>query len=170
MGRGWKRARKLRAAPVPYPTRVLPGAEAEPAAEVVRGHQPKRGSDPDLDSTDRHPVAQVFTSAFPVPVVAFQPGGVAAPTTVCLPGPLDVNRRPVPAATRVAARTAATALSVPLSRTARQLGRPHANLIPQSPHRSLPVAHDQRRLGKGPSNLDRLEPCLARRSRNTTLS
>src|SRR5208283_5663680 len=112
---------------------VLPGAEAEPAAQVVCGHQPKRGSDPDLDSTDRHPVAQVFTAAFPVPVVAFQPGGAAASTTVCLPRPLDVDRRSVPAATRVAARTSATELTVHLSRAASQLGQPNANLIQKSP-------------------------------------
>jgi hypothetical protein len=39
MRRGWKRAKKLSTAPVPYPTAVFQGAEAEPDREELRGHQ-----------------------------------------------------------------------------------------------------------------------------------
>ena len=59
MGRGWKRARELSAAPVPYPTTFLQGAEAKSQGEELRGHHRKRPAHPDLDSLDRDPTAEM---------------------------------------------------------------------------------------------------------------
>ena len=49
MGRGWKRARKLSTAPVPYPTTLLQVDQAAPADQGVLRIERERSEDPDLD-------------------------------------------------------------------------------------------------------------------------
>ena len=83
MGRGWKRiALDADTAPVPYPTTVFQGAEANREGEVVPGHQRQCGQDADLDGADRHADPEVPADEIQLRLVAFQSGGTAAPATV----------------------------------------------------------------------------------------
>ena len=74
MGRGWKRARKLSAAPVPYPTTVLQGVEAESQGQEFRRDYRKRLAHPDLDSPDRHPATEMAAPSVESQMVAVQSG------------------------------------------------------------------------------------------------
>src|SRR5215471_10046213 len=85
MGRGWRRARKLSTAPVPYPTAVFQGTQAKPYGEDLRRHQREYPPPPDLDSPDRPAPAEVAASPLQGRLVVVQSGFDAATEPVCLP-------------------------------------------------------------------------------------
>ena len=94
MGRGWKRiALDADTAPVPYPTTVFQGAEANREGEVVPGHQRQCGQDADMDRFDRHADLEVPADEIQLRLVAFQSCGSAAPTTVHLQGLVGMAQR-----------------------------------------------------------------------------
>mgnify|MGYP006902195370 CR=1 FL=1 len=85
MGRGWKRARKLSTAPVPYPTAVFQSIETEPYRKELRWHERKCASHPDLDSLDRSAPAEMAASPLQSQLVALGAGFDAAAEPVYLP-------------------------------------------------------------------------------------
>ena len=93
MGRGWKRARKLSTAPVPYPTTLLQGAEAVTEDQNLRGHQRECGTDANLDGADRHADLEIPPDEVQLWLVAVQSCGSAAPATVHLQGLVGVAQQ-----------------------------------------------------------------------------
>ncbi len=85
MGRGWKRARTLSTAPVPYPTAVFPAAEAEPACQDLRGHFGQRSEDPNLDSIDRVAAGEVSAVTQQVLLAPVTPDGANSAANLRLP-------------------------------------------------------------------------------------
>src|SRR6476469_2751168 len=85
MGRGWKRARKLSTAPVPYPTAVFQSIETEPYRKELRWHQRKCASHPDLDSLDRSAPAEMAASPLEGELVIVQSGIDVEAKSVHLP-------------------------------------------------------------------------------------
>jgi hypothetical protein len=79
-----KRARKLSTAPVPYPTIVLQGAEADVEDQDVCGDQRQCGQDADVDGSNRDAGAEVPPIEIEVRVVVVDPGRSAAAATVLL--------------------------------------------------------------------------------------
>src|SRR5450759_1194315 len=86
MGRGWKRARKLSTAPVPFPTTIFQSPQTKFEGEDFPGHQRQCRQDADLDSVDRHADFEVPADEVQLRLVAFQSGGAAAAATVYFPG------------------------------------------------------------------------------------
>ena len=111
MGRGWKRARKLSTAPVPYPTIVLQGAEADAEDQDLRGDQRQCRPDTGLDSFDRDAGTEVPAVEIEVFLVVVDAGGAAAAATVLLSRSVGLAGRSFsgPAGTGRGARRCATA-------------------------------------------------------------
>ena len=95
MGRGWKRARKLRTAPVPYPTTVLQGPEAGSEDQDLRRHQRKGGADADLDGADCHAGSEISANEEHLRLESVQSDRPAAATTVRASRPVDLAERPL---------------------------------------------------------------------------
>ena len=84
MGRGRKRVSKLSTAPVPYPTTVFQGAQAESDRKDLRRHQRERTPHSDLDSLDRTAVAEMAAPPLQSQLVLVQSGLHAAAQPVHL--------------------------------------------------------------------------------------
>ena len=95
MGRGWKRARKLGTAPVPYPTAVVQSAETELTDQDLCRHNGQRAEDANLDSTDRIAGDQVSADEGDVRLVLVESGGLAATAVVCVSGSVGLAERPL---------------------------------------------------------------------------
>src|SRR2546426_7797011 len=104
MGRSWKRARKLSTAPVPYPTVVFQGAEADAEDQDVRGDERQRGPDPGMDGADRHAGAEVPAIEIDVLLVVVESRRAAAATTVLLSRSVGVAGRPFSGSARAGGR------------------------------------------------------------------
>src|ERR1700730_4877406 len=76
----------------------LPCAKTKPAGENICGHQCQRRPHSNLDSTDCHPVAEVFAHALHLPMVVFQFGSTASAATVHLSRSLGVDQLTLSAA------------------------------------------------------------------------
>src|SRR3984893_6754888 len=76
----------------------LPCAKTKPAGENICGYQCQRRPHSNLDSTDCHPVAEVFAHALHLPMVVFQFGSTASAATVHLSRSLGVDQLTLSAA------------------------------------------------------------------------
>ena len=92
MGRGWKRARTLSTAPVPYPTDLLQIAEAVVAGQNICGHQQQCAASADLDRIDLDADTEVPADEITVRLVLIQLGRPAASATVRLPRLVPMDR------------------------------------------------------------------------------
>src|ERR1019366_2387483 len=97
MGRGWRRARKLSTAPVPYPTAVFQGAQTESEGEDLRGDFRERLENPDLDGADCHAADQISATPGYLRLVPVEFGGLVAPAIVRLPRLVDLVECSLPA-------------------------------------------------------------------------
>lgn len=84
MGRGWKRARNLSTAPVPYPTAVFQGAEANVEDQDVCGDQRQCGQDAGMDSADCDAGVEVPAVEIEVLLVVVDSGRATAAAIVLL--------------------------------------------------------------------------------------
>ena len=86
MGRGWKRARLLSTASVPYPTVAVQGIETESADQDVRRHHGQCLEDVNLDSTDRTVGGEVPPIAGEVSLEPVASDCSIETAAICLPG------------------------------------------------------------------------------------
>ena len=84
------------------------GAQAVTSREDLRGNFRPRPEDADLGGSDCHVADQVSAVALYLLLVAVELGCPAPPTVVCLPRPLDMDRRSVPITTAARVHAAAT--------------------------------------------------------------